>query len=106
MAGPLGIVVFLALLAVAGVILFTSPGKAMGHENRQFVLGYSVYLLLFFTPQTSTFRLLLPLFPLALVIARPSSWTLRWVVVVASALLQIWWVTALWSLGGSFSSPP
>ena len=106
MAGPMGTVMFLALLVVGGVILFTEPGKAIGHVNRQFVLGYSVYLLLFFTPQTSTFRLLLPLFPLALVIARPSSWTLRWVVVVASALLQIWWVTALWSLGGSFNSPP
>lgn len=59
--------------------------------------SYIGYMLLFFNPQSSTFRLLLPLFPLALVLVNLSaSSAYRWMLLLASALAQGWWVSWLW----------
>lgn len=58
---------------------------------------YAAYLLIFLNPQSSTFRLLLPLFPLVLpLVAVSSSRAYRWLLVVSGATLQLVWVGWLW----------
>ena len=71
---------------------------------------YMGYLLVFLHPQTSTFRMLLPLFPLALSAALISrSRAYRGTVVVMFVLLQIVWIVWLWAwaqLPGGGDYPP
>jgi len=68
------------------------------------------YLLLFLHPQTSTFRMLLPLFPLALAAAVLSrSKAYRGTVIVMFVILQIVWIVWLWAwaqLPGGGDYPP
>ncbi|MFJ5954875.1 hypothetical protein ACIQC5_02835 [Paenarthrobacter sp. NPDC092416] len=93
------------------VLLMTSkPVRALGTELRLWCASYMGYLLLFLHPQTSTFRMLLPLFPLALGAALLSrSKAYRGTVVVMFVLLQIVWVVWLWAwaqLPGGGDYPP
>lgn len=78
--------------------------------TRVWLASYAVYLLLFLNPQTSTFRLLLPLFPLALPLAALSdSRAYRVACVLSGAVLQLVWVGWLWhwkQLPGGGDYPP
>lgn len=96
------------VLLVGGMIaLLVSPaGRTMGRTMQQFCWGYGIYLLLFFTPQTSTLRLLLPLFPLALALAASRSWAARAVVLGAFTVLQVVWVGWLWHFTPPADLPP
>ena len=71
---------------------------------------YGAYLLIFLNPQSSTFRLLLPLFPLMLpIVAISSSRAYRWLLIGSGALLQFVWVGWLWhwkQLPGGGDYPP
>ena len=71
---------------------------------------YGAYLLIFLNPQSSTFRLLLPLFPLMLpIVAISSSRAYRWLLIGSGALLQLVWVGWLWhwkQLPGGGDYPP
>ena len=73
-------------------------------------LSYFAYLILFLNPQSSTFRLLLPLFPLVIVVAAASrSRAYRWALLVAGACAQWGWVGWLWhwkQLPGGGDYPP
>ncbi|MDO5617181.1 hypothetical protein [Kocuria sp.] len=74
------------------------------------VACYAVYLLAFLHPQSSTFRMLIPLFVLAapLVAASPSR-SYRITLVVVGALFQIVWIGYLWQwspLPGGGDWPP
>ncbi|WP_291791872.1 hypothetical protein [Brevibacterium sp.] len=104
--GPAGPAV-VVLLVVAMVLLLVSPaGRTMGRTLQQHCWGYGVYLLLFFTPQTSTARLFLPLFPFALALAYVRSWALRAVVLLAFTVLQLFWVGWLWHFTPPGDLPP
>src|SRR5699024_3095145 len=61
----------LLIIVVAGMLalIFSPAGARMGRTLQLFCLGYGLYLLIFFNPQTSTLRLLLPLFPMAVTLA-------------------------------------
>ena len=63
---------------------------------------YAVYLGIFWLPQSSTFRLLLPLFPFALVLMSygKDSNTYRWLLVLSGVLMQLVWVGWLWHSHG------
>lgn len=71
---------------------------------------YAVYMLAFFNPQSSTFRLLLPLFPLLLpVVALSASRAYHWLLICSGATLQFGWVGWLWhwkQLPGGGDYPP
>ncbi len=95
----------------AFVLLMRSrPVVALGAELRLWCVCYMGYLLVFLHPQTSTFRMLLPLFPLALSAALVSrSRAYRGTVVVMFLLLQVVWVVWLWAwaqLPGGGDYPP
>lgn len=109
--GPVaGILAPIILTAAAIAYLFSTTVRGLGVEIRLWCLAYFSYLLAFLDPQTSTFRLLLPLFPLALAAVLLSrSRAYRGAVVTMFLLLQIVWVTWLWQwteLPGGGDYPP
>jgi hypothetical protein len=105
--GVLAPFVFTGLFVLA---MISRPVRALGAELRLWCASYMGYLLVFLHPQTSTFRMLLPLFPLALGAAMLSkSKAYRGTVVVMFLLLQIVWVVWLWAwapLPGGGDYPP
>lgn len=109
--GPvLGIVAPFIFAGLFALLLFTRPAARLGVELRVWCACYMGYLLLFLHPQTSTFRMLLPLFPLALGAALLSrSRAYRGTVVTMFILLQIVWIVWLWAwaqLPGGGDYPP
>ena len=97
--GPvLGIVAPFVFAGLFAFLLFSRPVVRLGVEMRLWCACYMGYLLLFLHPQTSTFRMLLPLFPLALAAALLSrSRAYRSTILTMFILLQIVWVVWLWA---------
>jgi hypothetical protein len=109
--GPiLGVLAPFVFAGLFGLMLFSPPVLKLGMELRLWCACYMAYLLLFLHPQTSTFRMLLPLFPLALSAALLSrSRAYRGTVIVMFVLLQIVWIVWLWAwaqLPGGGDYPP
>ena len=109
--GPvLGVLAPFVFAALFALFMTCRPVRALGTELRLWCVCYMGYLLLFLHPQTSTFRMLLPLFPLALGAALISrSRAYRGTVVVMFVLLQIVWIVWLWAwapLPGGGDYPP
>jgi hypothetical protein len=101
----------LAVLVVLTILWLTSgPVRRLGVELQVWCGAYLMYLFAFLNPLTSTFRLLLPLFPLGLALAFLStSRAYRWTVAAAFLILQIVWVAWLWRwtpLPGGGDYPP
>ncbi|MET3368965.1 UNVERIFIED_CONTAM: hypothetical protein ABIE34_002210 [Jeotgalibacillus campisalis] len=109
--GPvLGVLAPFLFTALFVLVMVSKPVRALGTELRLWCACYMGYLLVFLHPQTSTFRMLLPLFPLALGVALLSkSKAYRGTVVLMFVLLQIVWVVWLWAwapLPGGGDYPP
>lgn len=106
-AGP---VLLTVTVAAAALYLASGTVRRLGTELQLWCGCYLLYLLVFLNPQTSTFRLLLPLFPLALSTALLSrSRAYRCAVAAGFCLLQIVWVVWLWrwtQLPGGGDYPP
>lgn len=98
LVGPFwGPVLPLLFVALAALYLNSRAVRRIGPELRIWCAMYLLYLLAVLHPQSSTFRLLLPLFPLALAAAFISgSRAYRWSVLVLFGTLQIVWVVWLW----------
>lgn len=105
---------WLLLLAVAGgfgLVMTSRVVRAVLPLGvRVWAIAYGVYLLLFLHPQSSTFRMLLPLFVLAVpLVALSDSRAYRWLLVIVGVLSQIVWVGYLWQwspLPGGGDYPP
>lgn len=109
--GPvLGLAAPFVFVAVFALFMLSRPVLQLGVELRLWCACYMGYLLVFLHPQTSTFRMLLPLFPLALGAALVSrSRAYRGAVLTMFVLLQIVWVVWLWAwaeLPGGGDYPP
>ncbi|GAH84779.1 unnamed protein product, partial [marine sediment metagenome] len=65
-----------------------------------------VYLLAVFFPQSSTWRILMPIAPLLAVVALPRSRVYRVVLVVVALVLQWVWLYANWWVDGYDWTPP
>ena len=109
--GPVaGALAPLVLVAVAALALTSAPVRRVGLELQLWCAAYVVYLLAVLHPQTSTFRMMLPLFPLALAAAGASrSRAFRWSALGFFVLLEIVWVHWLWvwtPLPGGGDWPP
>ncbi|WP_436054945.1 hypothetical protein [Pseudarthrobacter oxydans] len=109
--GPvLGVLAPFIFVALFAGMLFLPPVRQIGVELRLWCACYMAYLVAFLHPQTSTFRMLLPLFPLALAAALASrSRAYRGTVVLMFLLLQIVWIVWLWAwaqLPGGGDYPP
>ncbi|RAG63854.1 hypothetical protein DN550_32840, partial [Burkholderia multivorans] len=88
LVGSFGPVLLIGVVAGLVALILSPAGARMGGTLQLFCLAYGIYLLIFFTPQTSTLRLLLPLFPLALTLSAVRSRGYRVAVIVAFILLQ------------------
>ncbi|XAS63217.1 hypothetical protein VUN84_13025 [Micrococcaceae bacterium Sec5.8] len=109
--GPvLGVLAPFVFVALFAATMLSRPVRGLGTELRLWCVCYLGYLLVFLHPQTSTFRMLLPLFPLALSAALVSrSRAYRGTVVIMFLLLQIVWIVWLWAwapLPGGGDYPP
>ncbi|WP_306919597.1 MULTISPECIES: hypothetical protein [unclassified Arthrobacter] len=109
--GPtLGLLAPFVFVALFILLMMSRPVAALGTGLRLWCSCYMGYLLVFLHPQTSTFRMLLPLFPLALSAALVSrSRAYRGTVVLMFLLLQIVWIVWLWAwapLPGGGDYPP
>ena len=105
--GPLALA---ALIAAFAGLLLSPAGRRLGLPLQLWCTAYLMYLAAFWNPQTSTFRIMLPLFPLALAAVLISqSRAYRWLAVAGCACLQFVWATWLWAwvplFGGGDYSP-
>jgi hypothetical protein len=94
------------LVAGFAIFLFIPPMKKLGVVIRFYLASYALYVLAVFFPQSSTFRILAPLFPALGVIAAPRSRVYRVVAVVLSLALQWWWLNTCWKVDGYDWTPP
>ncbi|QYH36770.1 mannosyltransferase family protein [Salinibacterium sp. M195] len=91
----------LSAVLVASVLgffgfLLTKPARRLGVDMRLWLVSYALYLLAVFFPQSSTFRLLMPMFPVAGVLAQPKSRTYRVLLILACVLGQWGWIHIAW----------
>ncbi len=103
----LGYPALLALVAViAAALLFSRRVRALGVPLRLWSASYVLYLLAVFFPQSSTFRLLLPLSPLWAAVASPRSALWRWGVLVLCVVGQWWWILNMYGLANTYTQVP
>lgn len=105
---PLPLLLTLLGLAVAGyfALLFTPPVRRLGVDVRFWLFSYALYLLAVFFPQSSTFRLLMPLYPILGAVAQPRSRIYRVLVVGLLIAGQVAWVHLGWWVDGYDWTPP
>ena len=102
--GPVALV--LLVVGAAAALLYSPQVRAVGADLRLWSASYLLYLLAVFFPQSSTFRLLLPLSPLWGAVAVPRSRLWR-VGVLATCLLGQWlWIYHVYALGSTFWQVP
>ena len=80
--------------------------KALGVELRLWSASYLAYLLLVFFPQSSLFRLLVPLSPLWGAVAVPRSAVWRGGVLAVCLIGQWWWIYNMYALGNALWQVP
>lgn len=102
--GPIGLVV---LVVAAALALLRSPRvRALGLDIRLWSASYLLYLLAVFFPQSSTFRLLLPMSPLWGAVAVPRSRVWRLSVLGLCLAGQGVWIFFMYALGNTFWQVP
>lgn len=106
LVGPFGPPLLFATIALMLVLIYSPAGRQMGRTLQHFCLAYGIYILIFFTPQTSTLRMLLPMFPIALTMAYSRSWAYRIVLLVSLLMFQVIWVGYLWHFTPPADLPP
>jgi hypothetical protein len=102
------VLVVLAILA-AIALFFVPQVRALGLELNAFVASYFAYLLIFFFPQSSILRILLPTFVLYGALAQAwVSWPKFWrrATLVALVVLQLGWLLTCWRYQAPDFSPP
>lgn len=102
-----GLLVLVLLVAGTGVVLWRARNvRALGDDLRLWSASYVLYLLAVFFPQSSLFRLLLPLSPLwgAVALPRSRAWRLG---ILALCLAGQWvWIHNVYALGDTYWRVP
>ncbi len=102
-----GAVALVALVvAAAAMLLFGPRVRRLGADIRLWSASYLLYLFAVFFPQSSVFRLLVPLSPLWGAAAVPRSRVWRLAVLAACLLGQWWWIYNMYALGNTFWQIP
>ena len=89
------------ILLIGAALAFLPAVRRLGIEIRLWSASYLLYLLLVFFPQSSIFRLLVPLSPLWGAFAVPRSPVWRIGVLIACLVGQWWWIYNMYALGNS-----
>ncbi|MHA7281595.1 hypothetical protein [Arthrobacter sp. TMS2-4] len=96
--GPAAGVLVVVGLVLGAIAVFLAPSvRSIGLVPGAWCAAYLLYLAAFWDPQSSTWRILLPLFPLALAVATLRGGRLLWVLLPACVVLQFLWVDWLWA---------
>jgi hypothetical protein len=103
---PMGTIAPIALIVGFALVLASPWVKRLGVDIRLWLGSYALYLLAVFFPQSSTFRILAPMFPLAGALAVPRSPWWRGGLVLVSLALQFWWLLIAWRIDGYDWTPP
>lgn len=103
-AGP--VAVALLVIAAGAALLCLPQVRALGADLRLWSAAYLLYLLAVFFPQSSTFRLLLPLSPMWGAVAVPRSWLWRICVLGLCLAGQWFWIFPMYALGNTFWQVP
>jgi hypothetical protein len=106
LALPLGIAAVLVLIAGFGAFLLSPGARRLGVDLRLWMLSYALYLLAVFFPQSSTFRLLVPLAPGLGALAIPENRVYRLLLVLAGLVGQVAWLYVAWWVDGQDFTPP
>lgn len=101
--GAVGLVIAIGLFTA---IMFTRPVKRLGVDLRIWVASWTIYLLAVFFPQSSVFRLFVPIFPLLGAIAQPRSLAYRIGIVLVMIAGQVGWVYIAFWVNGYDWTPP
>jgi hypothetical protein len=107
--GPAGAAVVILAISGAVAILLVPKVRQLGLELTVFAASYFVYLLLFFFPQSSIIRILMPTFVLFGAFAQAFvSWskTRRWLTLTAMVILQLGWLLLCWRYQAPDFTPP
>jgi hypothetical protein len=104
--GVAGTLAVLAVVAAYVLVLLRPSVRALGPEVRIWLAAYGLYLLAVFFPQSSLFRLLVPMIPLAGALAVPRSRVYRVAIVLAMVVGQWLWIDLIWRATASDWTPP
>ena len=100
------VVLAASVVAVAALLIFEPHVRRMGIEVRLWSAAYLLYLLAVFFPQSSIFRLLVPLSPLWGAVALPRSTAWRVVTLVVCIAGQWWWIYNMYACGNTYRQIP
>lgn len=89
-----------AILATAIALLAGPWARPVGIEGRLWVIAYLVYLAAVWFPQSSTWRLLMPIFPAAAILAAVRPAWARGMLLAACIALQPVWIWFCWHVDG------
>nr|WP_256328975.1 hypothetical protein [Actinomyces ruminicola] len=92
----LGWVLLVGVVVVGGLVLSAPSLRRLGAPAWLWCVGYSLYLLAFFDPTTSVFRLLLPLAPVGWALAARTTPRVRSALLVAGVVGQVFWISWIW----------
>lgn len=106
MSQPLLFILLGVVIASFFAILASPWARRLGPDLRFWIVSYSLYMLAVFFPQSSTFRLLMPLFPALGVLALPTSTAFRVLLVALCIIGQGVWVHLGWWVDGQDWTPP
>lgn len=99
-------VLVVVVLAIAALLFFEPHVRKLGVELRLWTASYFFYLLAVFFPQSSIFRLLVPVSPLWGAVAVPRSTAWRVTVLGVCLLGQWWWIYNMYALGNTYWQIP
>lgn len=92
--------------AIAALLVFEPHVRRLGVELRLWTASYLVYLLAVFFPQSSIFRLLVPVSPLWGAVAMPRSRAWRVGVLIVCLIGQWWWIYNMYALANTIWQIP
>jgi hypothetical protein len=94
------------LVAMVAVLLLSPWARRLGVDIRFWIVGYGLYLLAVFFPQSSTFRILVPMAPALGAFAIPRNRVWRIALVTLGVAGQIGWIYIAWWVDGYDWTPP
>lgn len=100
-----GIIIYLIVILNISYLFFAKEVRQL-RELAVFAGGYLLYLFAVFFPQSSTWRLLLPLFVLAPALAIKATRPWRWAILVLFTITQVIWVATCWMYAYPDFTPP
>lgn len=104
---PVGTIVVLVILVGVALWLSSRVLNRFGIEIRLWAIAYFSYIFAVFFPQSSTFRMIMPMFPAIVApLALPRSPVYRVGAIICSLLAQIVWIHWMWFVIGRDWTPP